>query len=1104
MNKTSTPNQLFYPQGNSKLIKVFATVFLLFMCSFGFSQTSTLYDFNTTGQLTGVFNSSGPGVANVVESVTGGIGNSGSITVPETSTDAIFATKDGYSLGPVGSTYRFESFIKSVYNSGYSGLGFTPASPAVGSSVTAYRPDNSLGISVHGGGFIFHNGATNYDGSWNGGSSGSITAVKSASIFDLLNSGSPDSWYRIIFVITRSSSTEYDLRVEVWPANDDGTLIRPAEADAIFEVNGVTNSAITAAPVIYSYFSFSGQRVSHFDNYGIELSGGATVVTAGAPVVLTTSSSLVGDVVTIDGNVTSDNGSLVTDRGFVYSTSSNPTITDTKVSIASGTGIFSGSTPSLSTGTYYFRTFATNSEGTSYGSEEEVVILAIPIGSIIITSDPSDPGTDWDLTSGLLIPLVDGAKVNVSEVTAALATGDLIIEAATDVFIDTNIAPALAAARSLTLKANRNVQIEPSASIAPTGNALNTVVWSDADGDDDGMIWLNWDATDGGTAINTNGGHFWMGGGSGSTTWNGLTVGNGVARGNAQNSNGITIISSTIETGGGNLAFYGRGRTGATVAITTPIGSSNNNNGIRMHGGNSIDTGTGTIYMYGYADESGALSNSNGIELSQAGGTDLITNSNTTVDAILLEGYAENNATASNAWGVYTHNSVIQNTSSGTIHLKGGAAKDSGVTVAADGAVLSSSGNIILEGTGAGGTNPEVLIQGAVGQKAGSAITSSSADIEIIGDRFSISGAAPNGLIASSGKLTIRPRTASTTLGIAGGTGTLELPASYFSANFVDGFSSIIIGSEDVGQVNIGTSALSYDDPLTIKTGSSIYFDAASAITGNSNSITLWTRAGGTNSADDGVRGAVWMPVGSSMNTGGGDVTIGGGLDPSIGFAHGDFSAPSSENNAIYRGITINGSLAANGGNISLLGRGSTSTTNARGVSVGGSITTTGGGSININGIAKGGSDGMGLGDSFFSIGNSGRDGTISSEAGEINIRGTRGTGTNGLNVSTDESEITSEATITLEATTGRLNINGLLTGTGGVGSGNIVLISDDLVFGSSSGLSSQGTLTIQALTNTTTIGLNAASGTFSLSSDNLSTNILDGFEEIIIGGASQ
>src|SRR5690606_19442514 len=172
-----------------------------------------------------------------------------------------------------------------------------------------------------------------------------------------------------------------------------------------------------------------------------------------------------------------------------------------------------------------------------------------------------------------------------------------------------------------------------------------------------------------------------------------------------------------------------------------------------------------------------------------------------------------------------------------------------------------------------------------------------------------ISGAAPNGLIAASGELTIRPRTASTTLGIAGGAGTLSLPASYFSTNFVDGFSSIIIGSEDVGQVNIGTSALSYNDPLTIKTGSSIYFDAASAITGNNNAITLWTRAGGNNGGSDNVPGATWMPEGSNLNTGGGNVIIGGGSDPTIGYAVGDNVGPSGENNARYRGVTINGTL---------------------------------------------------------------------------------------------------------------------------------------------------------------------------------------------------
>ena len=86
-----------------------------------------LYDFDTPGQLTEVFNSAGSGVAN-----TSGCDrrhrqfgrNHGS----SSDADAVFSTKEGWH-GPVGSTYTFTSYIKSVYNSGYSGLGFTGSSP---------------------------------------------------------------------------------------------------------------------------------------------------------------------------------------------------------------------------------------------------------------------------------------------------------------------------------------------------------------------------------------------------------------------------------------------------------------------------------------------------------------------------------------------------------------------------------------------------------------------------------------------------------------------------------------------------------------------------------------------------------------------------------------------------------------------------------------------------------------------------------------------------------------------------------------------------------------------------------------------------------------
>jgi uncharacterized protein (TIGR02145 family) len=71
------------------------------------------------------------------------------------------------------------------------------------------------------------------------------------------------------------------------------------------------------------------------------------------------------------GNITADGGVAVTERGLVWGTTSNPTIAlTTRVAIGSGTGIFTGTLTGLSGGnTYFVRSFATNSVGTSYGTE---------------------------------------------------------------------------------------------------------------------------------------------------------------------------------------------------------------------------------------------------------------------------------------------------------------------------------------------------------------------------------------------------------------------------------------------------------------------------------------------------------------------------------------------------------------------------------------------------------------------------------------------------------------------------------------------------------------------------------------------------------------
>jgi uncharacterized protein (TIGR02145 family) len=71
----------------------------------------------------------------------------------------------------------------------------------------------------------------------------------------------------------------------------------------------------------------------------------------------------------VTGEVISD-GDQNTTRGFCYSTTSNPTISNDTTMYGTGTGVYSGTLQNLTPSTiYYFRAYATNSVGTSYGNE---------------------------------------------------------------------------------------------------------------------------------------------------------------------------------------------------------------------------------------------------------------------------------------------------------------------------------------------------------------------------------------------------------------------------------------------------------------------------------------------------------------------------------------------------------------------------------------------------------------------------------------------------------------------------------------------------------------------------------------------------------------
>ena len=83
------------------------------------------------------------------------------------------------------------------------------------------------------------------------------------------------------------------------------------------------------------------------------------------------------------GNVTSDGNLDVTARGVCWSTSPNPTISNSKTTNGTGTGSFTSNITGLADGTtYYVRAYATNSKGTAYGEERSFTTIATTVPQI--------------------------------------------------------------------------------------------------------------------------------------------------------------------------------------------------------------------------------------------------------------------------------------------------------------------------------------------------------------------------------------------------------------------------------------------------------------------------------------------------------------------------------------------------------------------------------------------------------------------------------------------------------------------------------------------------------------------------------------------------
>ncbi|RAR46244.1 virginiamycin B lyase family protein, partial [Flavobacterium lacus] len=142
--------------------------------------------------------------------------------------------------------------------------------------------------------------------------------------------------------------------------------------------------------------------------YGQELS--FTTLAYTAPTVSTNGTTAVTQTTAVSGgDVTNDGGNTLVERGICWSTNPNPTIADQKiVDSAPSVGTFTSSITGLVAGTvYYIRAYATNSVGTTYGSEQS--FMTIPTVPIITYQEENYLAQNF--LGSPIVPTITGGSV---------------------------------------------------------------------------------------------------------------------------------------------------------------------------------------------------------------------------------------------------------------------------------------------------------------------------------------------------------------------------------------------------------------------------------------------------------------------------------------------------------------------------------------------------------------------------------------------------------------------------------------------------------------------------------------------------------------------
>lgn len=144
-------------------------------------------------------------------------------------------------------------------------------------------------------------------------------------------------------------------------------------------------------------------------------------------IITTNVTSLTFSTASGGGNIIIDGGEAITERGVCWSTSTNPTIANSKTVDGTGTGIFESSITGLTAGiVYYIRAYAINSKETAYGSEVSITAsigMSYQGGVVAYILQSTDAGYIAGQIHGLIAAPSDQGSGIAWGCTAQLITG---------------------------------------------------------------------------------------------------------------------------------------------------------------------------------------------------------------------------------------------------------------------------------------------------------------------------------------------------------------------------------------------------------------------------------------------------------------------------------------------------------------------------------------------------------------------------------------------------------------------------------------------------------------------------------------------------------